>query len=387
MPAATGVRLGALARGELAELAPRGGVPGGSLSVQVSRPVPNPSTRIQQSQDTLTTVSGRVLPAGKIPAELLGELLAQGPTLPSEVLLGPEPGEDACAVQIGDGILVVAADPITLTGSGVGAHAVQVNANDVAVTGVRPRWFLATALLPVGTTDEQVRELFAETRVALHRAGVSLVGGHTEVTAAVRQPVVSGVMLGYRPDGRFVRTGGVRPGDVLVQVGAAPVEGACVLATECPERLVDLDPALCAAALGALERPGISVVAQALRAAELGATALHDPTEGGLASGLIELADASGVSLEVRAADVAWFEPGVAICRALGADPLGSLASGTLLAAFPADRVQAAAAELDAPGRPARVIGVAVDGRGVSLDGTSLALPARDEVARVLEAH
>jgi hydrogenase maturation factor len=55
-------------------------------------------------------------------------------------------------------VLVAATDPITLTTQEIGRFSVSVNANDVAVMGVRPRWFLAVILLPLGTTEARVRE-------------------------------------------------------------------------------------------------------------------------------------------------------------------------------------------------------------------------------------
>lgn len=325
------------------------------------------------------------IPAGKLPPALLRELLAAGPPLPPEVRLGPSVGEDACAIDVPAGTLVAATDPITLTGSGVGAHAVLVNANDVAVMGVRPRWFLAAVLLPEGSAADDVRELFEAMRQALAPLGAALVGGHTEVTPAVVQPVVVGQMLGLCESGRIVPTGGARPGDAIVQAGPAPVEGAAVLAREAADRLASLDLPTLVRAGRALEEPGISVVEAALLCTEHGATALHDPTEGGLAAGLCELAEASGVRLRIDPERVLWFEPGRAVCRALGADPWGTIASGTLLAAFPPERAASACAALEKGGTPAAVLGEAEAGSGVCLsDGSPLVAPARDEVARVL---
>jgi hydrogenase maturation factor len=330
-------------------------------------------------------MSRRVLPLGKLPADLLAELLESGPPLPPEVKLGPLPGEDACAIEVPAGVLVAATDPITLTGSGVGAHAVVINANDVAVMGVRPRWFLVAALLPEGSDEEQVRELFASTRAALARIGASLVGGHTEVTAAVRQPVVVGQMLGMSEERGFIRTGGAQVGDVVVQVGPAPIEGGAVLAVEHSARLQHVPAELVERARRALEDPGISVVEPALLCAELGASALHDPTEGGIATGLWELAGASGVALRIDEAALLWFEPATSVCRALGADPLGTLASGTLLATFPPDRAEASLRRLAQAGFQARELGRAEAGRGALLSrGGAFPRFERDEVARLL---
>ncbi len=326
-----------------------------------------------------------LLRPGKLAPELLRELLARQPELPSEVRLGPALGEDACAIDVPAGTLIAAADPITLTGSDVGAHAVRINANDVAVMGVRPRWFLAVVLLPTGTCDRDVGALFDSMRSALDDVGATLVGGHTEVSEAVNQPIVVGQMMGFSPDGRFLRTGGVRAGDAIVQAGRAPVEAAAVLAAGMDSRLAGIEPATLALAREAIERPGVSVVDAALIAADAGATALHDPTEGGLAAGLYELADASGVQIRLDDEAVLWFEPGRAVCEALGADPWGALASGALLAAFSPDRTANACRRLEDRGVAARIIGGAFPGRGV-LRGDLSPLPAfaHDEVARVL---
>ena len=327
------------------------------------------------------TMSGP-LPVGKLAPDFLARLIATD--LPPEVRIGPRIGEDACAIEVGAGTLVAAMDPITLTGSGVGAHAVVINANDIAVTGARPRWFLACVLLPVGATGTDAVSLFAGMQRTLEQVGASLVGGHTEVTAAVRQPLVVGQMLGMAAD-RIVPTGGLRPGDSLVQVGPAPVEGAAVLAdTLAPDRLASVAPEALEAARSALETPGISVVEPALAAAKSGATALHDPTEGGLSAGLHEMAAASGVAIALDPDRIAWFEPGVALCAAAGLDPWGTLASGALLAGFASGRLDDALRDLSDAGHTPTVIGRAGQGSGVAFaDGTPLARFDRDELSRL----
>jgi hydrogenase maturation factor len=268
----------------------------------------------------------------------------------------------------------------------VGQLSVVVNANDVAVTGVRPRWFLAVVLVPPDTEEMAIRDLFAAIRRSLIAMGAHLVGGHTEITPAVRQPIVVGQMLGLAETGRFVATAGARPGDSILQVGLAPIEGAAVLAREAAGRL-GMDPILLEAARSGLDRPGLSVVEPALLAVELGATSLHDPTEGGLAAGLHELALVSGVRLRVDRRAVLWFEPGVQVCRALGANPWATLASGALLAAFPPRRAEPALQAFAAEDQPAAIIGQAEAGSGVDDDeGRAIPWPERDEVARLLSS-
>ena len=184
---------------------------------------------------------------------------------------------------------------------------------------------------------------------------------------------------------RTVPTGGLRPGHAVVQVGSAPVEGAAVLAEVLPpERLAAVSDNTLEAARSALEAPGISVVEPALTAARAGATALHDPTEGGLSAGLHEMADASGVALTLEPDHIAWFDPGVALCAAAGLDPWGTLASGTLLAGFAPDRLDGALRDLARAGHTAAVIGQAEPGSGVALaDGTPLPRHERDELSRL----
>lgn len=327
----------------------------------------------------------RVIPPGKLPSELLLRLLAgDGDPVP-EVRLGPGVGEDACALDVGGPrTLVVATDPITFAGSSPGRSAVLVNANDVAVTGARPRWFLATLLLPPGSVAEQVEELFGEIRRALAGTGAVLVGGHTEVTDAVRRPVVVGQMLGLAS--QVIPTAGLRAGDVVLQIGPAPVEGAAVLAGAAGERGAPVAPDLLRAAAAAIEDPGISVVGPALLSAELGAMAMHDPTEGGLAAALWEMAGAAGLALRVDRSAVLWFAPGVEVCRALSADPWATLASGALLAGFARGAADFAVRRLREAGHPCAVVAVAEPGTGVHDEhGAPIRWPERDEVARLLD--
>jgi hydrogenase expression/formation protein HypE len=327
---------------------------------------------------------GRALAAGKIPVDLLVRLLAELPPPPPEVRVGAAIGEDACGIEVTDGVVVASADPITLTSEDAGRLAVLVNANDVAVSGARPRWFLAVVLVPPGSTDGLVHGLFRSIRSTLEELGAHLVGGHTEVTPAVTRPIVVGQMLGLA-DRELISTGGFEPGERVVQVRPAPIEGAAVLAREAADRLAGLDAELVAAARSALERPGISVVDAALLAASLGATSLHDPTEGGLAAGLNEMASAARHRIVVDPSAVLWFPPGVAVCEALGVSPWNTLASGTLLATFPSGGVDAALAGLVEEGHEAAIIGRVDEGSGVeNEDGEPLPWVERDEVAHLL---
>lgn len=325
------------------------------------------------------------LPVGKVPPGLLEHLLSRSGVAAggSGVLVGPGPGLDAAAVAVGGSTVVVAADPITMTTADIGRWAVIINANDVAVCGARPRWFCATVLVPPGTSPGALEEIFASLARGAAEVGAAVVGGHTEVSAAVTQPIVSGQMIGVVAE-RLVTAAGARPGDVVVQIGPCPVEGAAVLAHSGHPALASVSGDLLAAARRAVDDPGINLVDEALDAVSGGASALHDVTEGGLAAALWELAAAAGVRLEVDPGAVAWFEPGVRLCDAVGADPWKTLASGCLVAAVPPGRVDRL---LGSPvGSRRAVIGRVVDGDpGVVLtDGTPVDRPTTDALSVVL---
>ena len=276
------------------------------------------------------------LPLGKLRPTLLRELLARHAAPDPRVVVGPRVGEDAAVLDMGDRYLVATTDPITFVTEDLGWYALVVNANDLAVRGATPRWFLATCLLPEGrTTESDVTALFAQLGSACERQGVALVGGHTEITPGLERPIVVGTMLGEVDKARLVTTGGARPGDVLVLTKGVPLEGTSIIARARADELRarGYDDAWLARARGTLAR--LSVVPEALLAAELVRVhAMHDPTEGGVATALWEVADAAGVGLVVEAERIPVLAEGAALCREFGLDPLGTIASGALLVAL-----------------------------------------------------
>src|SRR5262245_2736692 len=276
------------------------------------------------------------LPVGKLRPAFLGELLARYASHDPRVVVGPRVGEDAAVLDMGDRYLVATTDPITFVTEDLGWYALVVNANDLAVRGATPRWFLVTCLLPEGrTTEDEVGTLFAQLGAACQAQGVALVGGHTEVTPGLDRPIAVGTMLGEVDKERLVTTSGARPGDVLVLTKGVPVEGTSILARarDADLRARGYDDAWLARARGMLAR--LSVVPEARIAVELVTVhAMHDPTEGGVATALWEIADAAGVGLAVEAERIPVLPEGAALCREFGLDPLGTIASGELLLAL-----------------------------------------------------
>ena len=335
-------------------------------------------------------------PLGKLPPEHLAQLFERHGTQNRRVLLGPGVGHDAAVISFcghaADRLLVAKTDPITFASDQIGWYAVHVNANDVACTGATPQWFLATLLLPQEGTDRAlVDEIFDQIATTCEDLDVGLVGGHTEITHGFDRPVIVGFMLGEVPADKLVRPDGARPGDELLLTKGIAVEGTALIAREKTTDLQDIHPAVLQRSRDFLQQPGISVVRDAAIALGAGDVhAMHDPTEGGLATGLWELAEAAGVGLIVDRESIPVFEETTALCCALGLDPLGLIASGALLLAVAADHTaQISRALEDAAITVARIGRVvkAEEGRVLREGGISHPLPTfeRDEIARLFE--
>lgn len=334
------------------------------------------------------------LPVGKLPANLLEDLLRRYAGRDPRVLVGPGIGRDAAVIEMGDRCLVAKTDPITYATEELGWYAVHVNANDVACCGARPRWYLATLLLPEDKTTPALTEaIFAQLAEACQQLGVTLCGGHTEIVHGLPRPIVVGQMLGEVAPQGYVTSAGAQVGDELILTKGFAIEGTTILAREkrTAAKTV-LSQAALQRAAHLLHRPGISVVPEARLAMETGGVhALHDPTEGGVATGLWELARAAGVGLTVDRHRLPVLPECRALCRHFGLDPLGLIASGSLLIAAEEQRAAAIVKRLESEGIAAAVIGrVVAAEQGCSLrcaDGSLHPLPkfARDEIARLFQ--
>jgi hydrogenase expression/formation protein HypE len=336
----------------------------------------------------------KVLPVGKLPLAQLRSLLAQLPRRDPRLLIGPQIGEDAAVIDAGDRYLIVATDPITFATDHIGRYAVHVNGNDVAVLGARPRWFFVVILLPESlTTPELADAIMADVRTTCEELGVALGGGHTEITQGLDRPILVGQMLGEVAPTRLVRKTRITIGDQILLTRGVAIEGTAILAREKSEWLQGrVDPGLLVRAARFLIEPGISVVRAALAAADVGEVvhAMHDPTEGGLATGLYELVTPAGLGLRVVREHIPVFPETAAVCQVLGLDPLKLLASGALLIAVAPAGADSVLAAIQATGVPVAAIGeVRPASEGITIStGTAvepLTPPVRDEIARAFE--
>ncbi len=333
-----------------------------------------------------------LLPAGKLPPQLLAELLSELPEPGKRILTGPGVGEDAAVISFGATSLIAKADPVTFATDLIGWYAVHVNANDIASTGAVPKWFMPTVLLPEDTDVATVESIFTQLREAADSIGVELIGGHTEITVDMPRPLISGAMLGEAPASGTISTAGARPGDHIILTKGIAVEGGSLLAREFREQALaeGVAEGLIEKAANYLHEPGISVLEDAQTALANGTvTAMHDPTEGGLASALSELSTASGNGLTVDRDAVSVLPECEKLCTALEVDPWGLISSGALLITCTPDTSPSILAALTSNGISASKIGEMTGPGEETLhrnsNGQTEPMPvfARDEIARL----
>jgi len=276
---------------------------------------------------------GTPLPAGKLPNDLLGDFLNQFRVADPTVLINPGVGEDIAAVDIeSEEVLVLKSDPITFATDAIGQYAVLVNANDIATSGANPKWFLTTLFFPCGTTASQIRYVVDELKVFCQRWRITLCGGHTEITDAVVRPIIAGMMAGTVSKRNLIDKRNTEKGDCVLFTKGVAVEGTAIIAREFGERLRKMGMA--AKEIDRCSRflDNISVIAEAkIAAATLETSAMHDVTEGGLATALEEMSIAGRHKIKIDIDKIPVFPETRKICDSLDIDPLGLIGSGSLL--------------------------------------------------------
>jgi len=249
----------------------------------------------------------------------------------SRLVLGPGIGRDTAVVRLGKKLVVLTADPVTGATKQIGEHSVHINANDIAATGAKPVWYMCTLLLPLGTSEKTLAGMMSGIDRASRSLGVTIVGGHTEVTRGLDRPLIAGFMIG-EIGGRVLSSANIRVGDWILMTKTAGIEGTAILASEYSERLKRIKRETVRKAQSFAKH--ISIVEEAISISKIaGVHALHDPTEGGVLNGLWELAEASGLGIEVWADRIPLAAETSRICSELRLDPLRLMSSGCLLVA------------------------------------------------------
>jgi hydrogenase maturation factor len=332
-----------------------------------------------------------IFPLGKLPPEELARWFSQLHLKDQRVLLGPGIGLDCAVIDFGDTYLVAKSDPITFTATDIGWYAVQVNANDIATTGAIPKWFMVTLLLPEGSTDSNLVEaIFNQVQDACEHLGIEIIGGHTEITMGLDRPILSGTMLGEVNRDSLITPQGAKPGDAVLLTKGIPIEATSILAHDFAHDLTMIEPKLLKCARDYLKDPGISVVKEALTAAQTEmVTAMHDPTEGGVIAGLWEFSDAASAGFKIQLDAIPILPEAEIICHELQVDPLTAIASGSLLLTVEAPEAEKVMKKVEAVGISIVQIGCVVTERGVFEDREPVPAliprPARDALAELFE--
>jgi hydrogenase maturation factor len=281
----------------------------------------------------------RLLKSGKLEIDILKRLLERNMILAPWVVQGPKIGEDAAVIDLvkgSDRYWVVTSDPITFTTEEIGYYGVVVNINDIATRGAIPRCFSATLLFPEDTDFSSIQTVFRQIHHACRRFGISWIGGHTEITPGIKKMILSGHMVGEVKKDQLVTTGAARSGDLLLLAKGVCIEGTSIMAREKEAELLrrGLSSSLIRRAKQFIFDPGLDILRPARVACEASSVhSMHDPTEGGLINGMIEMAWASEKEIEVDLEKVFIYKESRILCQEFGMDPLGTLASGALLLA------------------------------------------------------
>ena len=304
------------------------------------------------------------LPVGKLKHDFLKELL---PTHNRSMglVVGPQLGEDAAVIELGDNYLVATSDPITFATEDIGWYVVCVNSNDIAAMGAVPKWLLVTLLLPEdATTPAMVRDIMAQITEACAAFDIALCGGHTEVTPAVTQPVVIGQMMGITHKNSLFASADARAGDALILTKGLGIEATAIIARECEEQLREkYDTLFLEQAKNYLMDPGISVLKDAqIAIATGGVHAMHDVTEGGVATAAYELATAAELGVIVYSdkllgSPVLYGDITRTLCDMFGLNPLGVISSGAMLIAAEPEKGETICQALGEVGINADIIG------------------------------
>lgn len=248
-----------------------------------------------------------------------------------EVLRGPAVGADCAALKTSqDEVLLLSSDPITGAVKGIGGHSIHITANDLAAAGAEPVAVMITLLLPPDTTEDEVCRMMREAEEVCALLDMEILGGHTEITPVVTQPVISVTGIGKCKEETLMRPENVLPGMDLVVSKWIGLEASAILAGEREEYLRGKIPDDMLEEAAAFSKY-LSIVPEAAIAGEFGAVLMHDITEGGILGALWEAAEAGGIGVDVDMSAIPIREETKRICEVFSVDPLKIMSSGSLL--------------------------------------------------------
>jgi hydrogenase maturation factor len=331
------------------------------------------------------------LPLGKLSPDLLEKLLRKIPILDKNVLIGPGTGLDCSVIDFGDQYLVLKSDPISLASDNIGWYAVEINVNDIVTTGADPKWMLTTLLLPEKATSKENLEIITDQLIeSTNKYGITIIGGHTEITSGIDRPILSSTMIGTVKKENLITPKGVKSGDKIFLTKEIAIETVSILANDFEEELQELlSPEELYRAQSYIHNPGISIYKEAtLLRNDCGITGMHDPTEGGLAAALWEMSIASDKIFYVNVKKIPISNLTEKICSHFSINPISSISSGALLFTAQPHYTEKILSIFHENSIQVTEIGyVEVEGKGVFINKENgfeeLIRPERDEITKV----
>jgi len=298
--------------------------------------------------------------AGKLKESILKRsVLKQLHTRSGDVLMAPAVGGDFGAISVAEDMAVVlSSDPVTLTKDAIGSSAIIAACNDVACSGAVPCGVSVTMLLPTSYNEEELRDLMKDLDRACEACSVDIINGHTEVTRAVKEPLVVVTAMGTVLKKDMIHSGGVRPGMDIVATKWIALEGTAIIAREKEE---DLCTRYAQPFIDKAKTFGqmMSIIPEAAVAVKSGASAMHDVSEGGIFGALWEMAESAGVGLEIDLKKIPIRQETIEICEFFDVNPYKMLSGGCLLIAT--EDGNGMVMELEKADIPAVIIGKATD--------------------------
>lgn len=299
---------------------------------------------------------------GKIPEVVLKRsILKQIGRRRDEILVGPAVGEDCSVLTIHeDEVLVLSTDPITGTVDQIGTLAVHNTINDIASNGAQAIGIMVSILLPISAFESDLKEMMKEMESVCKDLNIQIIGGHTEVSKAVNQPIITVTGVGKIKRNHMVKTAGAKAGQEIVMTKWTGLEGTAIIAKSKEEELLGRYNASFINGAKDMIRD-ISVVKEAEIASQYGVSAMHDISEGGVFGALWELGVASNVGIQVDINKIPIRQETVEICEFYDLNPYKLMSAGSLL--IVTDRANGLVDQLMEAKIPAKVIGQITGGK------------------------
>ena len=334
-----------------------------------------------------------ILETGKLDSELLKKIVFGKITYRNDqVKVRPGIGEDCAVMDFGEYDCIMSTDPISSAVSDIGRLAIHITCNDIASNGARPLGIMLACMLPVGTTDEDVEHIMAQAGETAGELEVEIIGGHTEITPAVNQPVIVSTAIGKLAADKSQSGNDIRPGGLIMMTKSVGLEGTGIIACDYEDRLKEAKAEDGSRIISdeEIERAKafldlVSVVKEGIAAGKVGTHGMHDITEGGILGAVWEMCQIAGAGAEIWEDRIPLQPETVKICELFDINPLRLISSGSMVIIVPEGRQDEMEKAMDEAGVEASIIGVIREKEeGIRMAGAEIDPPYADEIYKVV---